>query len=179
LEVLIPQRSDSLKKENKETITTIDKAMINHGLVKLYNTKVRKKNEPAASTINYNRFLDICDAFSIPDGVRNAYTNRKAHFTSQNDDLILFFKDLKPSSIGEISYKEKRLIIAEAVERVLFDYWDIVVDLTPSKVGIADLTALCAIDAKELGINPRQDKLSNLNTKAIDYIFTSLSKKVE
>ncbi len=81
--------------------------MINHGLVKLYNTKVRKKNEPAASTINYNRFLDICDAFSISDGVRNAYTNRKAHFTSQNDDLILFFKDLNQALLAKSHIKRR------------------------------------------------------------------------
>jgi len=151
--------------------------VINYGLVKLYNTKVRKKSEPAVSSINHSRFLDICDAFNLPDEVRNAYTNRRAHFTSQNDDLILFFKDLKPSSIGEISYKEKRLIIAEAIERILFEYWDMAIDLTPSRTTIADLTTICPIDSRALGINPRQDKLSSLNVKAVDYIFKYITKK--
>jgi len=162
---------------NRPSVTTIDKAMINHGLVKLYNTKVRKKSEKVAESINHSRFLDICETFNLHDEVKVAYTNRKAQFTSQSDDLILYFANLKPSSLGEISHKEKRMIIAEAVESVLFDYFDIVTDLTPSKVSVSDLTIVCPIDSKELGINPRTDKLSNMNVKAIDYIFDAITKR--
>ncbi len=170
--------AEEIKKEAQQArVTTIDKAMINHGLVKLYNTKVRKKTDKAVETINFDRFLQICESFKIPDEVKLAYTNRKASFTSQPDDLILYFSSLKPSEMGEISHKEKRMIISEAIENVLFDMYDEVANLTPSKIGVNLMTLIMPINSIELGINPMRDKLSNVNVKAVEYLFDALANK--
>ena len=172
--------AEEIKKETQQVrVSTIDKAMINHGMVKLFNQKVRKKTDKAVSTINYERFLQICESFKVPDEVKLAYTNRKASFTSQNDDLILFFSNLKPTEMGEISHKEKRMIITEAIESVMFDMYEEVADMTPSKVGVGHMTLLAPINAVDLGINPMRDKLSNVNVKAVDYLFDSLAQKAK
>jgi len=168
-----------VKEDNKIKITSIDKAMINHGMVKLWNQKVRKKTEKPADTINYERFLQVTEAFKVPDEVKLAYTNRKAAFTSQSDDLILYFANLKPSSLGEVSHKEKRMIIAESVETVMFDLYDEVVDMTPSKCTVGHLTMLVSFNSKELGVNPVRERLSNMNIKAVEFVFDALTKNVK
>ena len=172
--------AEEIKKESQQArVTTIDKSMIHHGLVKLYNQKVRKKTEKPATTINYERFLQVCESFKVPDEVKLAYTNRKASFTSQSDDLILYFSSLKPTQMGEISHKEKRMIITEAIESVMFDMYEEVADMTPSKVSVGHMTLLASINAVELGINPMRDRLSNVNVKAVDYLFDSLAQKAK
>jgi len=172
--------AEEIKKESQQTpVTTIYKSMIHHGLVKLYNQKVRKKTEKPATTINYERFLQVCESFKVPDEVKLAYTNRKAAFTSQSDDLILYFSSLKPTQMGEISHKEKRMIITEAIESVMFDMYEVVDMMTPSKVSVGHMTLVAPINAVELGINPMRDRLSNVNVKAVDYLFDSLAQKAK
>ncbi len=165
------------EQESRAVVTSLDKAMINHGLVKLFNTKVKTKKDQLAETINHERFLQICEAFNVDDKVKLAYTNRKAGFTSQSDDLILFFKKLKPNNIGDISYKEKKMIICESIENIKYKYFDEAVDLVPSNIRVGDLTLLAPINSIELGLNPKIDRLSGMDNLVIDYLFDAIAKK--
>jgi len=172
--------AEEIVKESEQVrLTNIDKSMINHGMVKLWNEKVRKKSEKLTKTINYERFLQVTEAFNVPDEVKLAYTNRQALFTSQSDDLILYFANLKANSIGEVSPREKRMIIAEAVNSVMFDLYEEVVDVTPSKITIAHLTMLVPFDSRAQGVNPIRERLSSMNINIVDYVFDALVKKSE
>ena len=172
---------DNIQREKVENvaITMIDKVMIHHGVVKFYNEYVKKKSEPIQKSINHDRFLDICDMAKLPDAVRAGYINRKANFLSQPDDLILAFSKLKPTELGEITYNEKKMFLSEKINKLMFQYHDLVLNLTPSKISLIYLAYIAPINLIELGLNPKLDKLSTLNNKQVDYFFNAMVKEAK
>ena len=169
------QQQESL---TKPLVTSIDRVLVYNGILKYYNKFLKGKSEKVQTSINYERFCRVVDSLNgINPTIKLEYTQVGKHFDKQSDELIDYFKkSFAPKTVDNLNPKEMKMILTQVVIENIYDEEGLIVDMQPSRVGIAELSLIYPMNIKELGLN-RKEKLSGMSTLAVKKIFNHIANQ--